>query len=103
MTTWKHRFENPTVLAASVAALTTLCITLVTALSGVLTAKIHADVERETAITGGKRAYLLGAVAAEPDPKRRLQYFIDSGALPDDDCKLRIAVLNYSADCKPSK
>jgi hypothetical protein len=103
MTTWKHRFENPTVLAASVAALTTLCITLVTAVSGVLTAKIHADVERETAIAGEKRAYFVSAMAVEPDPKRRLQYFIDSGALPDGDCKLRIAVLNYSADCNPPK
>ena len=107
---WKERFENPTVIAASVASLTTLCITLVTALSAVITAninaqsavataKISAQSEIDRAASQQKLTYLANAF----DPDVKLRAFIAAGVFQDDDCKIRKAVLRYSPDCQPPK
>jgi hypothetical protein len=111
---WKERFENPTVIAASVASLTTLCITLVTALSAVITAninaqsavataKISAQSEIDRAASQQKLTYLANAFGAITDPDVKLRAFIAAGVFQDDDCKILKAVLRYSPDCQPPK
>jgi hypothetical protein len=101
MSTWKRRFENPTVIAASVASLTTLCITAVTAGSALWTAHIQSSAATENSIRETRRTLLIEAFKPV-SPGTKLLAFIKSGVLTDDDCKLRIAILNYSSDCKPS-
>jgi hypothetical protein len=97
---WKKRFENPAVMAASVASLTTLCITLVTAGSAIWTAHIQSQADIDKSIRETKRALLISAFAGSPTALR-LNAYIEGGILSDDDCKLRKTLLNFSADCKP--
>jgi hypothetical protein len=100
---WQTRFDNPTVLAASVASLTTLLITFVTAISGLITASIQASTDRSRDAMENKRELLAQAFQGTGGMEGKLQFFINSGALPDDDCKLRIAILHYTANCTPPK
>jgi hypothetical protein len=97
---WKKRFENPAVMAASVASLTTLCITLVTAGSAIWTAHIQSQTEIDKSIRETKRALIITAFA-QGSIFQKLNAYIEAGILSDDDCKLRKTLLNYSADCKP--
>lgn len=99
---WGKGFENPAVLAASVASLTTLCITLVTAGSAVWSAHIQTAAAKEKIALDTKRELLVEAFRAMP-PGQKVLAFIQSGALNDDDCKIRtaMATLNFvsSPDC----
>jgi hypothetical protein len=99
MSTWKRRFESPVVLAASVASLTTLCITLVTAGSALWTAHIQSMTDIEKSRRETKRVLLIEAFRAYP-PEKQLLSYIESGVLEDNDCKLHTAIL-HSPDCKP--
>ena len=111
MTSWKHRYENPAVLAASVASLVTLVIAAITAASAWWTSHVQADAEVEKArieakrdneksIRDTQRALIVAAFMGESSGYR-LQAYIESGVLDDPDCKLRIVILHYSNDCKP--
>jgi hypothetical protein len=100
MSSWKHRFEHPAVLAATVASVTTLCITLVTAGSALWTTHIQSTADTEKSIRDTRRLLLIESFRAKT-PDDMLLAYIKSGALTDDDCKLRIAILNYTPDCKP--
>ena len=108
---WKKRFENPAVLAASVASLTTFCIGAVTASSAWWTARVQSEAAVEKAKIEAKadddksqretkRALVISAVASG-SPELKLQTYLNAGILDDQDCKLRILILHYSPDCKP--
>jgi hypothetical protein len=108
----KKRFENPAVLAASVASLTTFCIGVVTAGSAWWTAhvnsiaevertKIQAKVDDDKSQRDTRRQLIISAFEKEPSAAKRLDAYIAAGVLDDPDCKLRIALLDYSSDCKP--
>jgi hypothetical protein len=106
---WKSKFQSPTVIAASVASLTTLCITVVTAGSALLTVKIQENAAIQNAIRENRRTILIELFKMKPYEtgynfdafKYELKNVIESGILTDDDCKLRIGFLYYSSDCKP--
>jgi hypothetical protein len=100
MSSLKGKFENPAVLAATIASLTTLCITLVTAASALLTAHIQSQADIEKSVRENKRLLVVNAFQSSTYDVKLIS-FIDAGVLPDDDCKLRRALLHYSADCRP--
>jgi hypothetical protein len=97
---WVKRFENPAVIAASVASLTTLSIALVTAGSAIWTAHIQSQADIDKSIRETKRQLLVSAFA-EGSIAEKLNAFIEGGILSDSDCKLRKTLLHYSDDCKP--
>ena len=99
MSTWKQRFESPVVLAAAVASLTTLCITLVTAGSALWTAHIQSVTDIEKSKRDTRRILLIEAFK-QYLPEKQLLSYIESGVLEDNDCKLRTAILHVP-DCKP--
>ena len=101
-TFWKTKFENPVVLSAAVASVTTLCIALVTACSGLLTASIQSRAETERAIRA-ERTALATSILDQIPRDSRLKAFIDLGMLPDDDCKMRQVLLSYTKECEPPK
>lgn len=102
MSTWIQKFEHPAVLAATVASVTTLCITLVTAGSALWTAHIQSvtDIDKSTRDT--KRELIVSAadVPALSTAEAKVAFYIKSGVLEDKDCKVQIAIL-HSTDCKP--
>jgi hypothetical protein len=106
---WKTKFQSPTVIAASVASFTTLCITLVTVASALITTKIQENSAIQIASMENRRTILLELFRMEPyksventnNFKWELENMIKAGVITDDDCRLRIGYLYYSSDCKP--
>jgi hypothetical protein len=91
---WKSKFQSPTVIAASVASLTTLCITVVTAGSALLTTKIQENAAIQNAILENRRTILIELFKMKPYEtgynfdafKYELKNVIAAGVLTDDDC-----------------
>lgn len=108
MTTWKKRVENPVVLAAVVASLTTLFIGLITAGLATLTAYFQSNAEIEkarlqdqSAQRQAKNSLIVSAFAGQSSADRLVAY-IASGVIDNSDCKLRKVLLHYNESCRPT-
>jgi uncharacterized protein YjfI (DUF2170 family) len=106
---WQAKFQSPTVIAASVASLTTLCITLVTAGSALITTKMQEQSALQIGMMENRRTILLELFKLQPYESQQninafeheLKNMIEAGVITDDSCKLRMGLLYYSPDCKP--
>jgi hypothetical protein len=98
---WQAKLQNPTVIAAMVAGITTFAVTLAGVISSTISAYYQGESAKSLAELDTKRLLIIEANRTNPNVEDRLRFFIASGLLHDDDCKLRTAILKM-VDCVPT-
>jgi hypothetical protein len=98
---WQAKLQNPTVIAAVVAGITTLAVTIAGVISSSISAYYQGESEKTRAEMETRRDLIIEANKTNLNVEDRLRFFIASGLLNDDDCKLRKAILKM-VDCVQS-
>jgi hypothetical protein len=97
---WRTMLENPTVIAALVAGITTLGVATAGVVQASVTAYFQRHSEKDRLASETRRVVLLETNKRNTTVEESIKFFIDSGLIEDEDCRLRKAILQ-SQDCVP--
>jgi hypothetical protein len=86
--TWQSKLQNPTVIAAIVAGITTLAVTLAGVITSTISAYYQAESEKERQQMETRRTVIVQSISTAGTVEDKLRLYIASGLLDDDDCKL---------------